>query len=258
MDIESNPKVRNKSKSKTLTTAILIILMLSGTAMTAALQTGSVYGQEPTTLRVVKQVICELPTVCPIQPSNFRITVTGNNPDPASFDGSAQGTFVALDPGDYDVTEATPPPAPPGLTLVTARSSDCTGTINDGDFRTCTMTNAYLSPNGDTDGDGLRNTWEINGIDQNNDGRIDFVIPDANPLYKNLYVEIDYLRFHQPVNLGNVVDAFANAPVTNPNGNTGIDFFIFTNEEIGHDRFTPTNIDTVVNNIRPLWFGTVC
>jgi hypothetical protein len=158
MDIESNPKVRNKSKSKTLTTAILIILMLSGTALTAALQTGSVYGQEPTTLRVVKQVICELPTVCPIQPSNFRITVTGNNPDPASFDGSAQGTFVALDPGDYDVTEATPPPAPPGLTLVTARSSDCTGTINDGDFRTCIMTNAYLSPNGDTDGDGLRNT----------------------------------------------------------------------------------------------------
>jgi hypothetical protein len=61
MDIESNPKLR--IKSKTLTTAILIILMLSGTAMTAALQTGPVYGQGQATLRVVKQVICELPSI---------------------------------------------------------------------------------------------------------------------------------------------------------------------------------------------------
>jgi hypothetical protein len=44
----------------------------------------------------------------------------------------------------------------------------------------------------DTDGDGLLDTWETNGIDVNNDGIIDFVLPQANPMHKNLYIETDY------------------------------------------------------------------
>ena len=92
MDIELNPKLG--IKSKTLTTVY--------TDNTDA------------TLRVVKQVICELPSICTIAPSDFRITVTVNNPVPASFDGSSAGATVNLGLGVFSVTETSPAP-PAGL-----------------------------------------------------------------------------------------------------------------------------------------------
>jgi RTX calcium-binding nonapeptide repeat (4 copies)/Metallo-peptidase family M12B Reprolysin-like len=252
MDIESNPKIRNKSK--TLTTAILIILMLSGTAMTASLQIGSVYGQGQATLRVIKEVICELPTVCLIQPSNFRITVTGNNPNPASFDGSAApGTTVSLGLGSFSVTETRPPP-PAGL-LEHTSSIGCTGSfIFAGQTRTCRIINAYLQPGGDTDGDGLLNSWEISGIPMTGGGT--YVLPQANPLHKNLYVEVDFMVNHRPIGgtLENVTGAFAGSPVTNPDGINGINLFTLVDDEIPHA--DTTNLNQVQNTIRPTWFGT--
>ena len=82
----------------------------------------------------------------------------------------------------------------------------------------------------DTDGDGLLDTWEINGIDENNDGIIDFVLPPADPLHKNLYIEVDYMQFDRPLGGGgafsssiqDVRSAFSRAPVSNPDGRTGI------------------------------------
>jgi hypothetical protein len=83
----------------------------------------------------------------------------------------------------------------------------------------------------DSDGDGLLDTWEINGIDANNDGIIDFVLPQADPMHKNLYVEVDYMQFHRPLGGGggafsssiqDVRSAFSRAPVSNPDGRTGI------------------------------------
>ncbi len=53
-----------------------------------------------------------------IAPSDFRITVTGNNPVPASFDGSAAGTTVNLGLGAFSVTETRPAP-PAGLLVHT-------------------------------------------------------------------------------------------------------------------------------------------
>ena len=190
--------------------------------MTAALQTGSVYGQGQATLRVVKQVICELPSICTIAPSDFRITVTGNNPVPASFDGSSAGTTVNLGLGAFSVTETRPAP-PAGLLLHTS-SIGCTGSfIFPGQTRECRIINAYLQPGGDTDGDRLLNSWEINGIPMLEGGT--YVLPQANPLHKNLYVEVDHMVNHRPMDgtLENVEGAFVGAPVTNPDGITGID-----------------------------------
>jgi hypothetical protein len=249
----------HKKARRGLMTAILTTLLISGTATTAALsfQTGSVYGQGQATLRVVKQVICELPSICPIQDLDHRITVTSSNPnvrpDPASFPGSSEGTTVRLGLGTFSVTETAPNP-PAGL-LFRSSFIGCTGSfIAPGQTRTCRIINAYLAPGGDTDGDRLRNDWEINGIDQNNDGRIDFRIPGANPLHKNLYVEIDYMQFHQPLPLDNVTAAFANAPVTNPDGITGVTLTNSVDEQIPHA--ATTSMDNLRNNIRPLWFGT--
>jgi hypothetical protein len=247
---------------RSLMAVILTTLLISGTAATAALsfQTGSVYGQGQATLRVVKQVICEQPSFCPITPSNFRITVTSSNPtippNPASFNGSSQGTTVSLGLGTFSVTETAPNP-PAGLLSFT-RFIGCTGSfIAPGQTRTCRIINAFLQPGGDTDGDRLRNDWEINGIDQNNDGRIDFRIPDANPLHKNLYIETDYMQFHQPISGGidNVISAFANAPVSNPDGTNGINLFVQVDEQITHqDRI---NGVTGLLAIKRTNFGTV-
>ena len=67
--------------------------------------------------------------------SDFTLLVTGGNPSPASFAGSAGGTPVRLDAGSYSVSEA----AVSGYTA--SYSAGCTGTIAAGGTATCTVTN---------------------------------------------------------------------------------------------------------------------
>ena len=43
----------------------------------------------------------------------------------------------------------------------------------------------------DSDGDGLLDTWETTGIDFDGDSIIDLVLNGANPMRKDIYVEID-------------------------------------------------------------------
>jgi EGF domain/Calcium-binding EGF domain len=78
-------------------------------------------------------------------------------------------------------------------------------------------------PRADTDGDGLNDTWESNrAIDVNCDGSIDSddtLLPDADPLVKNLYVAYDSMAAASPDSepghepdpeaLRMVIDAFA-------------------------------------------------
>ena len=54
---------------------------------------------QPGTILVTKQVINEGGGSA--RPSDFTITVDGNNPTPASFDGSSSGTTVQLLEGRY-------------------------------------------------------------------------------------------------------------------------------------------------------------
>ncbi|HEX5978075.1 MAG TPA: hypothetical protein VFY68_12405, partial [Nitrososphaeraceae archaeon] len=72
------------------------------------------------------------------KPSDFTITVSGNNPTPSSFAGSSSGTTITLNPGRYSVTE----------NLLSGYTSsmigDCSGTIdNAGETHECTITNVY-------------------------------------------------------------------------------------------------------------------
>ena len=77
------------------------------------------------------------------KPSDFTITVTGNNPNPASFSGSASGTTVTLKPGKYSVSSS----SISGYS--TSYSSGCSGSISGGkNIKFCTVTNKYTSPPG--------------------------------------------------------------------------------------------------------------
>jgi hypothetical protein len=71
------------------------------------------------------------------KPSDFTITVHGNNPSPSSFPGSSSGTSVKLQMGMYSVTEA----GPPGYNLTL--SGDCSGGMMSVETRSCTITNIY-------------------------------------------------------------------------------------------------------------------
>jgi hypothetical protein len=85
----------------------------------------------------------------------------------------------------------------------------------------------------DSDGDALLDDWETNGIDFDNNGTVDLDLPafGADPMHKDIFVEIDYMvlagaggHSHEPkaAALQAVIATFANAPVMNPDMTTGI------------------------------------
>ena len=83
------------------------------------------------------------------RPSDFTITVDGNNPNPSSFDGSfSSSTTITINEGSYNVTEEEGPDISydyvPGK-YTPSFSSDCAGTIQTGDTVRCTITNSTIS-----------------------------------------------------------------------------------------------------------------
>ena len=105
-----------------------------------------------------------------------------------------------------------------------------------------------VASNVDSDGDGLPNAWETpgEGLDVNNDDTIDLALFDgpyfALPYHKDLFVEADYMAGDKPQGgaLGDVIDAFARAPVDPLDGRYhGISLHVM------EDEFVPT-----VSNIR--------
>ena len=78
----------------------------------------------------------------------------------------------------------------------------------------------------DTDGDSLPDVWETGGYDANGDGVVDVDLPGmgATANKKDLFVEMDYMsgRLASTAAFDRIVQTFANAPVSNPDGSTGI------------------------------------
>ena len=80
----------------------------------------------------------------------------------------------------------------------------------------------------DADGDALPDVWETDGIDADGNGTVDLALDappfDADPDHKDVYVEVDYMAGHapQPGTLADVVAAFDAAPVSNPDGTSGV------------------------------------
>ncbi|MEU4721121.1 PKD domain-containing protein [Nonomuraea dietziae] len=97
----------------------------------------------------------------------------------------------------------------------------------------CT-TRLTISP--DTDGDGLLDAWETQGIDSDGDGVADLVPAGSDPRRRDIYLELDHMTAHalRPEARQDVVAAFANAPLANPDGSHGITLHIDEDEEIAH------------------------
>lgn len=105
-------------------------------------------------------------------------------------------------------------------------------------------TNAFR----DRDGDGLYDDWEDFGIDVGGDGVVDLSLSalGARSDHRDLFVEIDWLfgadHTHLPsaLALSQVEDAFRAAPVSNPDGTTGIRIHFLWSDPIEE---RPSNVE---------------
>ena len=118
----------------------------------------------------------------------------------------------------------------------------------------------------DTDEDGIPDPWEQNGIDFDKDGEIDLNLPmlGADWEHKDVFVEIDYLtgsvsnmRPKQEA-INDVIAAFANAPVSNPDGVEGINLHVLIDEAIYAEDLGVNEISwTKFYQIKKEHFGTI-
>ncbi len=129
----------------------------------------------------------------------------------------------------------------------------------------------------DTDEDGLCDAWEIDGIDIDNDGVVDLDLKalGADPNKKDLFVEIDRWKGQTVFGLGNVVAAFAKAPVKNPDGTSGINLHLLVDEEVDvvdgvvldekavldyanfdHTKYGTKSVTSSTTSCEKGWFGT--
>jgi hypothetical protein len=101
-------------------------------------------------------------------------------------------------------------------------------------------------PSGDTDLDGLCNSWE-KGTTLEIDypaGTKNYIYncnPECSPNHKDIFIEVDYMTSHRPNQeaVDQVVAAFANAPAINPDGTSGITLHVQVDDLIAHMSDTP-------------------
>ena len=118
---------QSSSSSSSQSTLPPLVTPSSGTSNNAS-QVG--------TLLVTKQVVNEGGGEA--EPSDFTITVDGNNPTPSSFDGSSSTTTIQLFRGKYKVTESGPT-----TNYNSTLSKGCSGNIREGERKECNITNTY-------------------------------------------------------------------------------------------------------------------
>lgn len=90
---------------------------------------------------------------------------------------------------------------------------------------------AEIIPNlDDTDGDGLFDAWENDGLDMGEDGFLNLAGMGADALHKDIFLELDWLQGQKPTRIAveSMKDAFAAAPVSNPDGVDGINLWVDT------------------------------
>ena len=124
-------------------------------------------------------------------------------------------------------------PLSPGQdTVRTEITSNATGSTILG---SCEYMLTILASDSDTDGDALFDSWEIaGGLDVDLDGIADVLLPGSTFMRKDIYLELDCIvasdHTHCPTQnaVQDIVKSFADAPVPNPDGTTGIQLHVDT------------------------------
>ena len=161
--------------------------------------------------------------------SNRRLVPTGN----ISLKGEGGKWTVAVTPAAHQIGEAD--------IVITVDNRQ--GTTARQAFR------VTVRPLPDTDRDGLPDLWETKGLDWDGDGTVDLNLSElgADPRRKDLFVELDAMAGRSPhpldfpnpdvpaglatgTVLDDVIAAFLVAPVSNPDGTTGIDLHLQLDE----------------------------
>jgi len=105
-----------------------------------------------------------------------------------------------------------------------ARDTDGDSVCDDAEARYGTRSNAR-----DSDGDGFSDRAELFGLSD-----LDLRHYGANPMRKDVFLEIDYYADRKPTDrtVQLMVDAFAAAPNVNPDGSTGIQLHVLVDDAI--------------------------
>lgn len=215
---------------------------------------GGVVGPETTLTWAIDQVppffySVAKPSDPDTNPAGFRLQAK----EPGTFECSLDGAPFAPCAGVDDSTlllfaEFEYPGLALGAHTFDGRFTDLAGNVS-------TLSHAWTTV-ADTDGDSLPDEWEETGVDGDGDGVIDLALHappfDADPNRKDVFVEIDYMdcmsspcaegdaHTHEPRDeaLQAVVDAFAAAPVDNPDGSTGVTLHLLVDESIADEKLT--------------------
>jgi hypothetical protein len=124
--------------------------------------------------------------------------------------------------------------------------------------RAQSTTSCFTSSNpADSDGDGLSDDWENNGVPYTkSDGTTGrYILPGANSNHKDAYIEIDAMQLQVPLNRAIIdfVDAFQNAPVKNPDCLGGIVLHVDMSDRTV-DQKEDTDIPELYQ-LKNIWFG---
>lgn len=167
------------------------------------------------------------------------------NPDAGIkvIDNIAAGVFTLNNVGQISFSAYRPGPLPNPTFIAIVDTLACRDTNSNG--------------NADDDDDGLCDNWETQGIDFDLNGTIDLTLFGANPQHKDLYVEVDWMEHHQPFSpaLAHVIEAFAAAPVMNPDNTTGINLHLEEGEEVVKHIDTMT-LEADFDAVKAAGFGT--
>jgi len=105
----------------------------------------------------------------------------------------------------------------------------------------------------DSDGDALCDNWEKYGMDVDDDPELEVDLPGrgADPEHKDIFLEVDYmdcdvqgseeclvLHDHRPMrgSLDRIEASFADAPLTNPDGETGVNVHFMVDEAVPENK----------------------
>ncbi|HIJ07945.1 TPA: hypothetical protein HA274_01135 [Candidatus Bathyarchaeota archaeon] len=111
----------------------------------------------------------------------------------------------------------------------------------------------------DSDGDAIPDSWEKQHIDFNKDGMPDLVLAGADPLKKDIYVEVDYMEGHEPSQaaLDDVVAAFRNCPQTVKNGPISVHIEVDDSEPMVLEHQNVIRAWDRFDKIKETYFGTL-